>query len=101
MAPVQTLVERSIQQLEADDFSIVGSHKTDTQNIERRPRTFSNDEEEGRISVQVSKEERGFRSAKSLEQSTVKREEGEGLTMFMTSRKLGWDFGKTQKHLIA
>ena len=78
MAPVQTLVERSIQQLEADDFSIVGSHKTDTQNIERRPRTSSDDEEEGRISVQVSKEERGFRSAKSLEQSTVKRRKVKG-----------------------
>lgn len=78
MAPVQTLVERSIQQLEADDFSVVGSYKTDTRNIERRPRTPSDDEEEGRISVQVSKEKRGFRSAKSLEQSIVKRRKVKG-----------------------
>ena len=78
MAPVQTLVERSIQQLEADGFSIVGSHKTDTQNIERRPRTPLDDEEEGRIRLQASKEKRGFRSAKSLEQSIVKKRKVKG-----------------------
>ena len=52
------------------------NHRSDSETIptdERRQRSLSEDEEEKRIHAEASREKRGFRSAKSLERSIVKR----------------------------
>jgi hypothetical protein len=72
MAPNRNLAGLFIHDRESDGFTVIGSYEDDAQNIGWSPRS-SSDEEEGRIHLQASKEKRGFRSAKSLNESIAKK----------------------------
>ena len=73
MLPVQLVSELSVQNLETVRTAFVRSDSETMPTDECRQGSVSEDEEEKRIHAEASIEKRGFRSAKSLERSIVKR----------------------------
>ena len=73
MLPVQLASEQSVKSLEAVQMGLVRSESETMQTDECGQCSSSEDEEEKRIHAEASIEKRGFRSAKSLERSIVKR----------------------------
>ena len=71
--PIQLLFEQSVQSVESVGMDVVRSDIEIMPTEECRESSFSDDEEEKRIRAEASMEKRGFRSAKSLERSIVKR----------------------------
>lgn len=71
--PVQLVFEQTVEDLEAQRTVSVRSASGTTPTDECRQCSPSEDEEEKRIHAEASIEQRGFRSAKSLERSIVKR----------------------------
>ena len=71
--PVHLVLEQSVRDLEAVGTDCVRSNPVTMPSDEYRERSLSEDEEEKRIHAEASIEKRGFRSAKSLERSIVKR----------------------------
>ena len=76
--PVQLLFKQSVQSVESGGFDIVRSEAETMPTEECRENSLSDDEEEKRIRAEASTEKRGFRSAKSLERSIVKRRKLKG-----------------------
>ena len=72
-SPVQLVFEQSLENLEAVKTVLVRSDSETMPREECRQGSVSEDEEEKRIHAEASIEKRGFRSAKSLERSIVKR----------------------------
>ena len=73
MLPVQLAFEQSLKSLEAVQMGLVRSESVTMPAEECGQCSSSEDEEEKRIHAEASIEKRGFRSAKSLERSIVKR----------------------------
>ena len=74
----QRLFRQSLQSVESGGFDVVRS-EAETMSTEKcRESSLSDDEEEKRIRAEASMEKRGFRSAKSLERSIVKRRKLKG-----------------------
>ncbi len=76
--PVQLMFEQSAESLESVGMSFVRSDSEIMPTDECRQCSLSDDEEEKRIHAEASIEKRGFRSAKSLERSIVKRRKLKG-----------------------
>ena len=75
--PIQLLFKQSVQSVKSGAFDVVRSEAETMSTEECRERSLS-DEEEKRIHAEASMEKRGFRSAKSLERSIVKRRKLKG-----------------------
>ena len=76
--PVQLKLEQSVQNLESVGMYLIRSDSKTMPTDKCRQCSLSDDEEEKRIHAEVSIEKRGFRSAKSLERSIVKRRKLKG-----------------------
>ena len=76
--PIQLLFEQSVQTVVSVGMDVVRSDIEIMPTEECRESSFSDDEEEKRIRAEASMEKRGFRSAKSLERSIVKRRKLKG-----------------------
>ena len=76
--PVQLISEQSVQNLESGGVYFVRSDSETMPTDECGECSLSEDEEEKRIHAEASIEKRGFRSAKSLERSIVKRRKLKG-----------------------
>lgn len=76
--PAQLMFEQSVQTLESVGMYFVRSDLETVATDECRECSLSEDEEEKRIHGEASIEKRGFRSAKSLERSIVKRRKLKG-----------------------
>ena len=76
--PIQPLFKQSVQSFESERVDIVRSDAKTMPMVECRESSLSDDEEEKRIRAEASMEKRGFRSAKSLERSIVKRRKLKG-----------------------
>lgn len=77
-SPVQLLFKQSVQSVESGGLDVVRSEAETMPTEECRESSLSDDEEEKRIRAEASMEKRGFRSAKSLERSIVKRRKLKG-----------------------
>ena len=76
--PKQLLFEQSVQSVESVGMDVVRSDIEIMPTEECGESSFSDDEEEKRIRTEASMEKRGFRSAKSLERSIIKRRKLKG-----------------------
>ena len=76
--PIPPLFKQSVQSFESERVDVVRSDAKTLPMEECRESSPSDDEEEKRIRAEASMEKRGFRSAKSLERSIVKRRKLKG-----------------------